>query len=136
MFIKAKHIQYIIILLVPILLGTFTYMINLIIIPGQALKNINYWPYYITNYAFFRVIFFMPAIWLYPFIFKKNTLFNKLAGFIYAVAFALFYSRYVFSNDPRMSLAIADTFIMPITYTLTAISIYFIYEFFAENRRN
>lgn len=135
MQIKSKYLHATIIVLIPLLLGTFTYITNLILIPAQAILNFHYWPYYIVNYILTRLIFFLPAVWIYPLIFKEDSKRNKIYGIIYAVSFALFYSICVFTNDARMSLEISDDIMMPITYTLTAIIIYYTYEFLGENRK-
>ncbi|MBB6502812.1 phosphoglycerol transferase MdoB-like AlkP superfamily enzyme [Pedobacter cryoconitis] len=134
MSIKPKYLSLIIIILIPILLGTFNYLIEVIIIPEKALIKLNYWGYYIFNYALFRLIFFVPAIWIYTLLFKKATKRNKALGFLYAIGVALFYALVVFSNDPRISLELSDKFMMSITYTLTAIIVYFIYELSHKTR--
>jgi hypothetical protein len=135
MKIKSNYLQWIIILMVPFFLATYTFIIELIIMPEYAIMHWNYWYWYIVEYTLTRLIFFMPAVWIYPLIFKKRSRRSKFLGLVYAIGFAMFYSLVIFSNDPRMNVQMADKIMMSITYTLTALSIYYIYEFLGDNRK-
>jgi len=135
MQIKSKYLQWVILFLIPLLLATFSYAFDLIVKPELAIHQPKYWPYYLLFYTTVRLIFFMPVIWIYPLIFKKNNRLNKLLGLGYAILFGFFFAIVVFDHDGGMFLSFSRTKIA-ITYPLTAIILYYVYEFLGENRKN
>jgi hypothetical protein len=135
MQIKAPYLPWITILLIPLTIASITYGLELIVIPDRALLYSSYWFGYIIYYIIFRLIFFLPALIAYPYIFKKRTKRNKVLGLFYAIFCGLFYSLIVFSNDLRIALYVSDKFLMSISYSFTAVIIYYIYENLGENRK-
>ena len=135
MQIKSKYLQWVIVLLIPFLLASFSYLFDLIMTPDLAIHQPYYWTNYLVFYILVRLIFFMPVIWVYPLIFKKNNKRNKLLGLGYAIFFGLFFAIGIFDHDVGMVLTLSKTKIA-ITYPLTAAIIYYVYEFLGENRKN
>lgn len=133
MLLKSKYFPYIIFLIIPVLLTTFScigYSIKIYpaTIDWASLKLM------FLYYAFIKIIVLWPIPYFYYLFFQKNSIKNKKLGLAYTIVITNLLIYYVYSKDLLWEIPI-DQFCMYPSYNLTALIIYFLYEFKTDKRK-
>lgn len=128
MQIKEILIPILTLLLIPVLLTTFYFMICSVVIAdyGFGLKE-----FYnaLIFYIFGRLVFLWFIPYTYSLFFRKNTFRNKILGAAWIFFWINFLIFNWISNDYPIQIRESEKLYMYISYNSTGIIIYSLYEF-------
>jgi len=128
MQIKDIAIPILTLLLIPVLLTTFYFMICNIEISGFSFGLHDVYNTFVF-YVFSRLIFLWFIPYTYHLFFRKNTLKSKIIGAAWIFFWINFLVFSWISNEYPLQIRESEKLYMYISYNSTAIIIYVLYEF-------
>ncbi len=133
MQIKTKYVNWLILIAVPFILASISVILDLFYNFNWAIHERRLFLYYVFLYTFTRYIIVIPFMLLYPVIFKRNNIQNKLFGFVYTIVIALLLS-FLLPRDPTPNINYPDLQKKLLLYPTTGVVIYFIYQLLNKRR--